>query len=377
MAWLICGHCGRHNAQGSESCASCGKDLHEPLHEETEGTPSTVWLICGHCDRHNAQGSESCASCGKDLHEPLHEEREGTPSTSGLVCGACGNQNAQGSSFCSSCGTKLGLGPPAKEGPPVVADTKSLGEARPPVAMPLETEPPKPLVTEGAPELADADPPETTPQMRAGTPRRKMRLTEKWAIGLAIVDGVLVMILLATVNESEEDPNRAVAAASPKTEKRVLVSAPGHPLMSIESGWSGYEAAKSVLRGEVERGGTYKVSSEKYLEVRDAVRAELPNPPTAEDDARQEAELARWKEQRGHWDNLEAFENGMATIGEDRVVNREESAQICASLTRWETQLREAKDYVIAYRQDDPGLVSKNYTLYGLEERADKGLGML
>ena len=75
MAWLICRDCGRHNAQGSESCVACGRDLHESLPQQTKGARSTAWLICGRCGRHNAQ-SESCVACGTDLNEPLPQKAE-------------------------------------------------------------------------------------------------------------------------------------------------------------------------------------------------------------------------------------------------------------------------------------------------------------
>ena len=107
MAWLICGRCGRHNAQGSESCVSCGTDLNEPLPQQTKEVRSTVWLICGSCGRHNAQGSESCVSCGTDLNEPLPQHTKEAQSTVWLICGRCGRHNAQGSESCVSCGTDL------------------------------------------------------------------------------------------------------------------------------------------------------------------------------------------------------------------------------------------------------------------------------
>ena len=159
MAWLICGHCDRHNVQGSESCASCGKDLSAPLHEETEGTPSTVWLICAHCGRHNAQGSELCASCGTDLNAPLHEETEGTPSTAWLICKDCGRHNAPDSNFCSSCGTRLELGAPAR------ADTGA-PEADPPVTV-------------GVPETEGSEAREARPPVTAGTTTKTSQGTPK------------------------------------------------------------------------------------------------------------------------------------------------------------------------------------------------------
>ena len=173
MAWLICGHCSRHNVPDSESCASCGTNLSEPLHEETEGTPSTVWLICGHCDRHNEQGSESCTSCGMDLNEPLHEEMEGSPSTAWLVCKDCGRQNAPDSNFCSSCGTRLELGAPAQ------ADTEA-PEADPPVTVGVPA-------TEGS---------EARPPVTSVTSTKSSQGTPKWVIWTGGVVGVLVVTLL-------------------------------------------------------------------------------------------------------------------------------------------------------------------------------------
>ena len=275
MAWLICGHCGRHNTQGSESCASCGIDLSEPLHEETEETPSTVWLICAHCGRHNAQGSESCASCGKGLNEPLHGETEETPSTSGLICKDCGRDNAPDSNFCSSCGTRLELGDPAQAdiGAPEADVPVTVGvpategsEARPPVTAGTTTKAGQGTPKGGRTALEEFRSP--------GSKSKGLSRSDKQALGLVaavVVVGLLVVAILA----GDEGSGRVATTSSPATPiPNITVSTEGQPLLAVQPFQSNYRRVRTLVGGT----GHRKVDAETYSQVRDLVAGEKQYP---------------------------------------------------------------------------------------------------
>ena len=93
--------------------------------------------------------------------------------------------------------------------------------------------------------------------------------------------------------------------------------------------------------------------------------------------AENEAARDRWQLQWEHWKNIDAFQESMREISADRIVDREESQDICFALEQWTAQLRAARDYVGTYRTDDPGLVAKNAGLENLQEEAERGLDLL
>lgn len=88
--------------------------------------------------------------------------------------------------------------------------------------------------------------------------------------------------------------------------------------------------------------------------------------------------LDRWKEQFDvHWPNVDAFQASMASINEDRIIDKEESTSICFALDQWTTQMTAARDYVTEYEQIDPDTVAKNPGLGNLKKEAERALDIL
>ena len=67
----------------------------------------------------------------------------------------------------------------------------------------------------------------------------------------------------------------------------------------------------------------------------------------------------------------------MKEISADRVIDKDESARICFLLDQWSTQMEEARDYVVNFRNVDPDTVEKNPGLGNLQTEAERGLALL
>ena len=240
-----------------------------------------AWLICGHCGRHNAKDGESCASCGQDLNEPLHEETERTPSTASLICKDCGRHNAPDSNFCSSCGTRLELGDPAQ------ADTGA------PEADPAATVGVSAMEGSEAPEASPPVPAGTTTKTSQGTPKggrtaleefrspgsksKGLSRSDKQALGLVVaivVVGLLVVGFWQVIRD-------AVGVATTSTTSRpatpipnITVSTEGQPLLAVQPFQSHYRRVKALVGGT----GHRKVDAETYSQVRDLVAGEKQYP---------------------------------------------------------------------------------------------------
>ena len=156
-------------------------------------------------------------------------------------------------------------------------------------------------------------------------------------------------------------------------QKTLQVSTDGQPLLLIEAGGSGYDAAKEILSGVPSEpiGGiaAYKVDSSTYEKVKDVLDIQI----SPEDEAR----WARWKENFDHWDNVNAFMVSVNEISADRVIDANELARICFVMPQWKSQLTAARDYVENYREVEPDTVEKNPNLGNLQREAERALTLL
>ena len=89
------------------------------------------------------------------------------------------------------------------------------------------------------------------------------------------------------------------------------------------------------------------------------------------------AQQDRWAEQYDHWANVDAFGASMRSINADRVIDKEESVRICFVLDQWMAQMESARDYVVAYREVEPGTVEKNPGLQNLKAEAERAIALL
>ena len=151
----------------------------------------------------------------------------------------------------------------------------------------------------------------------------------------------------------------------------LIVEAPGMPVMIIKPTYMLYADTKSLLdNSDAQRTkNRYKASASTYNQIRS-----LAIPRTEENIKK----VANWKEQFDvHWPNVDAFNASMASINEDRIIDKEESTSICFALDQWLAQMTAARDYVTEYEQVDPETVAKNPGLGNLKEEANRALELL
>ena len=134
-----------------------------------------------------------------------------------------------------------------------------------------------------------------------------------------------------------------------------------------------YDTVKALLPPNEDCFSSYRVDDDLYYEI-EAILFAHYGTPTVED----VTSLERWKKRTYHWDNIDAFNASVASISADRVIDLEESRQICYVLEQWTTQLEEARDYVIEFRRVEPEFVNEPLNgLTKLESEANRGLELL
>ena len=74
---------------------------------------------------------------------------------------------------------------------------------------------------------------------------------------------------------------------------------------------------------------------------------------TFEDD---QVKIRRWQEATEHWANIDAFSAYAERVMADRVIDRNESRNLCHNAEQWRTQLEAAQNYIVAYRGVEPDL---------------------
>ncbi len=169
----------------------------------------------------------------------------------------------------------------------------------------------------------------------------------------AIAAGVLLMAVVL-----------ACASTEPATRKTIIVNTPGQAGLIIEPGASAYDQAYEILGGD----GPQEATLEQWNMIRAFFQL------TPEEEARSD----RWRAQFDvHWPNVDAFNERMAAISEDRVIDEAESKALCFLKDQWVYQLTAAKEYVENYREVEPETVADNPGLGNLELAAIRGLGLL
>ena len=190
----------------------------------------------------------------------------------------------------------------------------------------------------------------------------------KFVLGLGafLVLIVLVGTCSVLINGSQSSIPTDDAGGGAKGDT-IYITAIDRPMMVVEPNNPGYEKLFNLVGGD----GSHKVSDERWLE---AMATMGWGTTTPEREAELDAEQARWTEQWDHRDNINAFVDQMTAINADRVIDRTELERICFLRQQWEVQLTAARDYVMAYRRDEPELVAKNPGLESLQEQAERGL---
>ena len=87
-----------------------------------------------------------------------------------------------------------------------------------------------------------------------------------------------------------------------------------------------------------------------------------------------QVKIRRWQEATEHWANIDAFSAYAEGVTADRVIDREESRDLCHNAEQWRAQLEAAQAYVSAYRAAAPELVAGTPRLHNLEPEAERAL---
>ena len=193
-----------------------------------------------------------------------------------------------------------------------------------------------------------------------GQPDDQRGLTARqWAVVAAIAAGAIFWVFAVS-------PQSNYWGAS----GTFFIPAEGEPPLILRPDSDGYSAARAELEDfQTEAPGTYNVSLNSYLRIKEALG--LENDP--EEDAR----IARWNERTEHWANVRAFVSGMKPNTAGGVPDREETERICALLPEWQGQLAAAQAYVADYKVVEPATVQSNPVLQDLESEANRGLAVL
>ena len=157
----------------------------------------------------------------------------------------------------------------------------------------------------------------------------------KWGLitgGVLIGGIVLLVILVSVIGDSEDD-----ALESP-----IILSG---------------EEFQSMSKDEFEAW----IRSNRQDLSEDGIQRNLAN------FEEHQAAQRRWTAQRDHWENLDAFDQAISRIQEDRVVDATEASHICSVAPQWTEQMEAALKYIRDYRQHDPDLVTKTPSLHKLE----------
>lgn len=143
---------------------------------------------------------------------------------------------------------------------------------------------------------------------------------------------VTVIACAASFEPTEQGPS---APSTPASRGTIYVSAPDKAMILVEPDNAGYQRAYDLLGSD----GSHRVSAERWQEVMEVLGW---GTPTAEDNARIEAQRMRWQEQWLHWDNINAFKDHMTSVSADRVVDETEMDRICYLQPQWQSQLTAA-----------------------------------
>ena len=94
------------------------------------------------------------------------------------------------------------------------------------------------------------------------------------------------------------------------------------------------------------------------------------------DELREEeaAKCHRWREAPEHWDNIEAFMTSMEAVNADKVIDLQESRDLCYKAPQWRAHMEAAKEYVAAYREAEPETVAEYARIHKLETEADRAM---
>ncbi len=174
---------------------------------------------------------------------------------------------------------------------------------------------------------------------------------------LGILGVILVLIIIGAVaaslgNIDEEQPSSFFIESTGQTGIVVDKDFPRNQEVRDYIEEMGYEL--EVL--------TFNVSNTDYTNLEERF---FPSSPE------EKAELDRWRGQWEHKDNVRAFNESIARIQEDRVVDRVEAEFICTSAIQWETQIRAAREFIEDYKLHEPELVSETATLRNLDTRSE------
>lgn len=177
---------------------------------------------------------------------------------------------------------------------------------------------------------------------------------------------------LGSINlEQDGDVDETTITEVEDRQLTLWIDTPGRIGLSVEKSSPKYDEIKSMLPEP----DSHSVYPEQYY-----VTAELMDkimklfPPI---DAEEQAKGERWQEKEYHWANVEAFNERVARINADRVIDQKEEQDICYLRDTWEEQLTSAILYVQNYRDKEPEFVADNVIIGNLEMEARRGLALI
>ena len=185
---------------------------------------------------------------------------------------------------------------------------------------------------------------------------------------------LLVTVCIIGSNRSEVNLSPTPTSESSTTERLpLMIFTPHRPgrvdQMLIKPGAEHYDEIRSMLPDtDPDLRNRYDISPELFDAIVDQF-IEL-----SEDD---KARQGRWVKKEYHWANIDAFVAGVERISDDRVIDQDESKDICFLLPQWEAQLTNALTYIQDYRASEPEFVTQTPLLWKLEEEAIRGLKLL
>ena len=112
----------------------------------------------------------------------------------------------------------------------------------------------------------------------------------------------------------------------------------------------------------------YILPLDKYREV----QAILGTAPPLSEQEGQITEL--WREAQDHWEFIDAFRASMFEVNADRVIDLQESKDLCYKAPQWREQMTAVREYVSEYREVEPETVAETPRIHLLETEADKAM---
>ena len=173
------------------------------------------------------------------------------------------------------------------------------------------------------------------------------------------------------------DMEAALATPYPERRPRVLIHPTPYPpgevgatiyLEHHEQKYDEVMAIATTYPGHFS--DSYILPLDKYREV-EAILGATPTPVLSEQE-RRTTEL--WQEAVKHWEIIDAFVASLQAVNADRVIDLEESRDLCYKAPQWREQMTAVRQYVADYREVDPETVAETPRIHKLETEAYRAM---